>query len=255
MEIKEVEKMLSVSRSNIRFYEKEGLLSPERKENNYRNYSKQDVAMLKKILVLRKLGFSVEEISSMKNGEISLSEATSQNISRLEKEIEDLKGALEVTKELSLAKSSFETMDQERLWCEISKAESDGKKFADVCKDYLMFELDMFDSMWKYVFFHNFKKSRKRYGVLISCGILLLICVIRGASKLFIWHESFWSGFLYPIEIFAVGTIIILPIYILSKKAPRPASIICNILLILGIGILVLCILIILYGVIREIFS
>ena len=32
MEIKEVEKLLSVSRSNIRYYEKEGLINPERKK-------------------------------------------------------------------------------------------------------------------------------------------------------------------------------------------------------------------------------
>ena len=48
MDIKEVEKRLSVSRANIRFYEKEGLISPQRKENNYRNYSEEDIAKLKK---------------------------------------------------------------------------------------------------------------------------------------------------------------------------------------------------------------
>ena len=68
MEIKEVEKLLSVSRSNIRFYEKVGLLNPARKENNYRNYNEEDIDALKKILVLRKLGFSVEEISEMQKG-------------------------------------------------------------------------------------------------------------------------------------------------------------------------------------------
>jgi len=87
MKIKELEEMLSVSRSNIRFYEKEGLLNPIRKENNYRNYSEQDITELKKILILRKLGFSVEEISAMQKGELSLPDAASQNIDRLEMEI------------------------------------------------------------------------------------------------------------------------------------------------------------------------
>lgn len=255
MEIKEVEKMLSVSRSNIRFYEKEGLLSPERKENNYRDYSEKDIAVLKKILVLRKLGFTVEEISSMQKGELSLADAANDNISRLEEEIKTLKGALEMTKTISAEKIAFETMDQEQLWNDIVQSEHNGQGFVDICKDYLMFELSSFDAMWKFVFFHDFKKSRKRYGVPIACGILLLICIIRGISKVVIWQESFWEGFLYPIILFACGSIILLPIYILSKKVPKIASIIGTVFMVAGSAFLVLCVLVILVGLIIGIIN
>ena len=255
MKIKEVENLLSVSRSNIRFYEKEGLLSPERGENNYRDYSEQDVNALKKILVFRKLGFTVEEISSMQKGELSLTDAIYENIGRLEKEMVSLQGALEITKSLAAEKSTFETLDQERLWSQITQSEHSGQGFVDICKDYLMFELNMLDNMWKYVFFHDFKKSRKKYGVPIAFGIVLLICLARGISKVVIWHESFWDGFLYPVILFAVGSIIILPIYILSKKAPRIASIICTILIAFAITVLSLCVLALLYGIIRSILS
>ena len=253
MKIKEVENLLSVSRSNIRFYEKEGLLSPTRQENNYRDYSEQDVNTLKKILVLRKLGFTVEEISSMQKGTLSLTDAIYENISRLEKEMASLQGALEITKTLSAEKSTFETLDQERWWNKITQSEHNGEKFADICKDYLIFERNMLDNMWKYVFFHDFKKSRKKHGVPIAFGILLLICVVRGISKVVIWHESFWDGFLYPIILFAICSIIILPIYILSKKAPRIASVICTILFAFGITFLSLCVLVLLYGMIKTI--
>lgn len=133
MEIKEVERLLSVSRSNIRFYEKAGLISPVRRENNYRDYSEQDVASLKKILVLRKLGFSVEEIAAMQKGEITLSDAARENIARLEKEIDKRKAALEMTRGISREDLSFDTIDQERLWNEITQAENKGEKFADIC--------------------------------------------------------------------------------------------------------------------------
>lgn len=255
MKIKEVESLLSVSRSNIRFYEKEGLLSPEREKNNYRDYSEQDVNTLKKILVLRKLGFTVEEILSMQKGELSLTDAIYENIGRLEKEIVSLQGALDITKSLSAEKSTFETLDQDRLWNEITRSEHNGQKFVDICKDYLIFELNVLDNMWKCVFFYNFKKSRKKYGLPIAFGIVLLICVVRGISNAVIWHESFWDGFLYPIILFAISSIIILPIYILRKKAPRIASIICTILLAFGIAFLALCVLVILYGIIRSILS
>ena len=49
MTIKEVEQYLGVPRATIRFYEKEGLISPNRVENGYREYSTEDVAKLKKI--------------------------------------------------------------------------------------------------------------------------------------------------------------------------------------------------------------
>ena len=255
MKIKEVENLLSVSRSNIRFYEKEGLLNPERKANNYREYSEEDIAVLKKILVLRKLGFSVEEISLMQKGELSLAEASYENISRLEKEIASLQGALKITKSLSTENTSFETLDQERLWNDIVQSENTGQGFVDICKDYLFFEQHMFDTMWKYVFFHNLEKSRKKYGALVAYIIVLLICVVRGIANLVIWNEPFWIGFSYPIILFAIGSIIILPIYILNKKSPKVASVVCNILVILGIILIAFFVLLIVIGIIKLNFS
>ena len=39
MKINDVEKLLGITKANIRFYEKEGLLTPGRMENGYREYS------------------------------------------------------------------------------------------------------------------------------------------------------------------------------------------------------------------------
>ena len=52
MTIKEVEQILEVPRATIRFYEKEGLISPSREENGYRDYSKEDLEKVKKIVIL-----------------------------------------------------------------------------------------------------------------------------------------------------------------------------------------------------------
>ena len=62
MTIKEVEKELGLSRVTIRFYEKENLLTPQRSWNSYREYDEEAVAVLMKIVILRKLGFSLSEI-------------------------------------------------------------------------------------------------------------------------------------------------------------------------------------------------
>lgn len=258
METKEVEKLLSVSRSNIRFYEKEGLITPERGENNYRNYTASDIAMLKKIIVLRKLGFTVEEISAMQKGELLLSDAMTENIARLEREIEALKGALETAKALASEEASFDNLDEERYWDTITRAEKSGKEFVDICKDYLLYELHAFDRMWKYVFFHDFKKSRKKYGVFIASGILLLLCLLRGLSAQLIWKESFWEAFLYPLWLFLTGSLITLPIYLLRKKLPKAASSVEMILFIISFVILGFFVLLFVFyligGLIRFIF-
>ena len=47
MTIKEVEQHLEVPRATVRFYEKEGLINPQRGENGYREYSEEDVTRLR----------------------------------------------------------------------------------------------------------------------------------------------------------------------------------------------------------------
>lgn len=60
MIINEAEQLLGVTKANIRFYEKEGLLTPSRNESSYREYSEADIRQLKQIVILRKLGIPVQ---------------------------------------------------------------------------------------------------------------------------------------------------------------------------------------------------
>ena len=236
MKIKELENLLSISRSNVRFYEKQGLFSPERKDNNYREYTNQDIEVLKKIIIFRKMGFTVEEIKLIQNNDLPFAEAIAGAQQRIEDEIEQLNGSLKLIKQVAQENLSFDEIDIDEHWNTISESEKSGEKFVDICKDFLELELNSFDAMWKYVFFHDFKKSRAKHGTVIACGILLLLCVLRGIGKVLIWKESFWSGFLYPFVIALAASIIILPLFLLSKKFPKVASVIATIL----IGLIVL---------------
>lgn len=65
MKIKQVEELVGITSKNIRFYEEQGLLTPERAENGYREYHEENIKTLKKIKLLRKLGVPVEEIKSV----------------------------------------------------------------------------------------------------------------------------------------------------------------------------------------------
>ena len=65
MTSKEMEARSGVARANIRYYEAEGLLTPARLKNGYRDYSEADLEILEKIKLLRRLGVSVEELKAM----------------------------------------------------------------------------------------------------------------------------------------------------------------------------------------------
>ena len=49
MKIKQAEELAGITSKNIRFYEEQGLIHPERYDNGYRNYTSEDVEVLKKI--------------------------------------------------------------------------------------------------------------------------------------------------------------------------------------------------------------
>lgn len=90
MTIKEVEQITEMSRANIRFYEKEGMISPLRESNTYRNYSQEDIECLKKIKLLRGLHISLENIKEMQKGTLELSDVLLKHVDDLEKEQSDL---------------------------------------------------------------------------------------------------------------------------------------------------------------------
>lgn len=252
MEIKELENMLSVSRSNIRFYEKQGLLTPKRQENRYRDYSDEDVRMLKKIIVLRKMGFTVEEISRMQKGELSLTQAVPETQKRLQEEIEQLEGAIKMLSHVSGSQDTFEQMDVDGYWETIRGAEQSGERFIDICKDFLNLELMTFDNMWKFVFFFNFKKIREEFGVKKAVILLLVICIARGIASI-CRGEPFWEGFLYPWMLFLAGSAILVPLFLLGKKFPKAAGVIATILVCACALFLVGLVVLILFLIIRAI--
>ena len=72
MTIKELETSLGMTRANIRFYEQEGFLTPERGANNYRIYSEEDVETLRKIKLLRQLGLPLDTIKPVSYTHLTL---------------------------------------------------------------------------------------------------------------------------------------------------------------------------------------
>lgn len=103
-------KLANVSQRTIRYYDKIGLLKPSCiLENGYRQYSEKDFIRLQKIITLRNLDFSIEDIFSMMSSEETLKDSLHLQSSLVQakiKNLENLKEALEIASS-SLENDSF----------------------------------------------------------------------------------------------------------------------------------------------------
>lgn len=93
MNINEVEIVTGLTRANIRYYEKEGLIEVERLDNRYRNYSTENIKALRKIILLRRLGLSVDTIRKIKNGETDMTYVLRERIDHINSNIDELRTA------------------------------------------------------------------------------------------------------------------------------------------------------------------
>ena len=113
MTIKEVETLTGLSRSNIRFYEKERLLSPARDTSNgYRDYSEADINTIKKVAYLRTLGISVEDIRRLAHKEAALYDVVKRQKAVLDQQLSEMEKAKSMCE---LLLSSGSTVDYDSL--------------------------------------------------------------------------------------------------------------------------------------------
>ena len=134
MKIKQVEELVGITSKNIRFYEEQGLLSPERAENGYREYHQEHVDTLKKIKLLRKLGVSVEEIKRALAGTLSLQECLERHLRLLEKEQENLTNMETLANAILTQNPSPDTLQTDEWLDEMEKMEREGVDFVKVDK-------------------------------------------------------------------------------------------------------------------------
>ena len=118
MTIKEVEQITGLTRSNIRFYEKEELISPARNDSNgYREYSEEDIKTIKKIAYLRTLGISVEDIRRISHKEINLYDVVKKQKKALEQQLCEVKNARLMCERMLSSKEiiDYDNLDVEML--------------------------------------------------------------------------------------------------------------------------------------------
>lgn len=135
MKINQVEQLAGITKGNIRFYEKEGLLAPGRNsENGYREYTESDVLWLKKIRLLRMLDVPIEEILKLKSGELTLSDAMGRHMIQLERRRANLAAMESVCSELRDSQCRLDDLDADGILARMEREEREGTRFVNVEK-------------------------------------------------------------------------------------------------------------------------
>lgn len=168
MKIKQVEELVGITSKNIRFYENQGLLTPERAENGYREYHEQNIETLKKIKLLRKLGISVEEIRAVLNHSRSLEDCLEKHLTVLEKERENRLNMQRLSDAILQQRDSIDTLNTNAWLDEMEKLEKEGVDFVNVSK------IDI--------------RMKKKMGAVIGGAVMIVLMLAM--IGFFLWANS-----------------------------------------------------------------
>ena len=107
MKLKEVCASTGLSRKTIRLYEEKGLLVPRKERKNgrdYREYTPEDVEILREIATLRRAWFTMDEIARMQQDPNAIEEIFPQYLEWLEKQQMTLESLLTAARAVDPAK-------------------------------------------------------------------------------------------------------------------------------------------------------
>ena len=160
MTIKEVEEQTGLTRSNIRFYEKEKLIEPIRNDKNgYREYSESDIENIKKIAYLRTLEISIEDIRNIMSDKVSLTEIIEKQAATIQMQIEGLNKAKTMCeKMLEAGNVSFDELQVEKYVADLETYWNDNKP---------VFKLDTVSFLYM-------------WGSLVTWTIIASLCLVVG---------------------------------------------------------------------------
>ena len=160
MTIKEEEERTSLSRSNVRFYEKEKLIEPSRNEKNgYRDYSENDVENIKKIAYLRTLGISIEDIRRIMSEKVTLQEM--------------------VEKQNEVLKNQMIDLDKARFMCE-KMLEEESISYEKLQVEQYVTELEDYWNDHQAVFKLDSVSFLYIWGSMLTWTIIIVLCLMIG---------------------------------------------------------------------------
>jgi DNA-binding transcriptional MerR regulator/uncharacterized RDD family membrane protein YckC len=113
MVINDLETRTGLDRATIRYYEKEGMITPVRKENGYRDYSEDDLQHLLKIKLLRQLGMPLYKIKELQKGSADFQTELKVQIHLLEKKRDTAQCSTQVCVQMQTDGVSYASLNAE----------------------------------------------------------------------------------------------------------------------------------------------
>lgn len=190
MKIGEVANETGLSISNIRFYEKKGLLAPSRKEESgYRDYTAEEVNRLKTILLYRKMGLPIETIYLVFQGSVSLKVALERQTQELVKQKEEIIASLELCQK-ALKDIDLEKINVDTYLDFVATEEEKGKHFVEI--------QEIIDDFTEYTGLRNYVCGNGRVARFLNnpkimrvvSAIWLITCILL---PIFVMLESYTS--------------------------------------------------------------
>lgn len=166
MKINQVEELVGISKKNIRFYEDQGIISPERNSSNgYREYSLKDVDKLNKIKLLRRLGVPIEQIRQLQDGDLHFDKCMENHAVHLSHQQHELEITKEICSRLSQQIDCLQELEPSKYFDEMQKLEEGGIRFMDVNNT-------------------DIKKKSSRAAIIIGLLMIVLMIAVVG---LLVW--------------------------------------------------------------------
>lgn len=177
MRISEVAEKTGLSISNIRFYEKKGLIGPDRdKDSKYRNYTEEDLALIKQILLFRKMDFSIEAISHILNKKLTIEDAIQNQITELEEKRDSIQSSIDLCKKIA-GDGQYSSLDTDYYLSYVKEEEKKGMVFGQL-NDLLDEVSDYYDYCFWNTPFAGFAMPGTKYGKALSVILLAVMLLM-----------------------------------------------------------------------------
>ena len=177
MRISEVAEKTGLSISNIRFYEKKGLIGPDRdKDSKYRNYTEEDLALIKQILLFRKMDFSIETISHIINKKLTIETAIQNQITELEEKRDSIQSSIDLCQKIA-GDGQCSSLDTDYYLSYVKEEEKKGRAFGQL-NDLLDEVSDYYDYCFWNTPFAGFAMPGTKYGKALSVILLAVMLLM-----------------------------------------------------------------------------
>ena len=213
MRIGEIAKRTGLNISNIRFYERKGLLAPKREQDSqYRDYTEEDVLQVKTILLYRKMGIPIETVYLLLHGQADLKEVLFRQQLALQEEIENLNGSLQLCQMLLQEEHpKLEGAQIETYLNYVHEEEEKNVQFA--CISELMEDMSAYtrdvafqgEPFWHWMYQHQRGSvlfSIFFWGIALVCPVMHIVKAASGKATLNIWMLGMY---LIIISVYACG--------------------------------------------------